>query len=279
MSYRCGVRAWCAVIALVVASCFSPTPATNVPCGAGGACPNGQTCNADDRCVPIGTEVDAPIGGEPDASVDAFVAAAPVFKAVATADGTATSTTIMSPPGTAAGDLLLAHVNDDGVIDSTTIATPQGWMRVAENDAVQDRFAVIVFARFATADSESFTFTFPDALNFIHLMAFSGVDPSNPIDAVATTSLNDASQPTAPSITTTQAHTLLVTLHTLDLSQDSFEPIAGMTELYDQFTGQLRVAAHAAEVAAPGATGDRISARSGTDPGPTINFSVALAPR
>ncbi|HTL38391.1 MAG TPA: hypothetical protein VL326_34915, partial [Kofleriaceae bacterium] len=198
------------------------------------------------------------------------------------ADGSTGTTTIMSPAGTQVGDLLLAHVVDDGPTDEATVPTPAGWTRVVAGHANQDQFVVVVFYRFAAATSETFTFTFTDAsfagLNYIELMAFSGVSQTAPVNASNINALTDASQPTAPSVTTTKANTMLVTMYAMDLSADTFQTVTGMTEIYDQATGQLQIAADRAIVAATGATGTKVATRSGTDIGPTINATVALAP-
>jgi hypothetical protein len=219
--------------------------------------------------------VDAPV----DAARDAFVAVPLAFRAVAAADGSTTSTTIASPAGTKVGDLLLAHVVDDGPADESTIPTPAGWTRVVGGHAAQDRFIVVVFYRYAAAASESFTFTFPDGLNYIALMAFAGAHSPMPVDASNIDSLTDTSQPTAPSVTTTQPGTLLVTMYTMDLSADTFQTVPGMTEIYDTPTGQLQIGADYELLASAGASGTKVAQRSGTDIGPTINATVALAPQ
>jgi hypothetical protein len=270
------------VVLAYLAGCYDPVAAPNVPCGPGGACPSEQTCDPSGVCVAPGTESDAPPiaadAAEPDAAPDARITVAPQLRSFVAVDGNSMSTTIMSPAGTVPGDLLVAHVNCDGCEPATDIPTPPGWVRLIDRDGAQDTFVVVIFHRFAIADSESFTFTFPNNLNFIHLLAFSGVDPASPVDAFDGNALTDTSQPTAPSITTSQPRTLLVALFTLDLSNDTFKDIAGMTELYDEFTGQLQVSASIAEAPTAGPTGDRVAVRDGTDPGPTINFAIALAP-
>ncbi len=48
-------------LACVVAGCYGPTVHEDVPCGPGGACPNGQTCDVDNLCKlhPTGALADA----------------------------------------------------------------------------------------------------------------------------------------------------------------------------------------------------------------------------
>ncbi len=277
MAWRLGT----VVIAFSV-GCYNPTPAPGIPCGPGGACPTGQTCDVTGVCLADGTGTDArslPVDSAAlDAPGDAYVRVAPQLRAVSAVDGTTTTTTIMSPPGTVAGDLLLAHVADDGPLTASEVLTPAGWVRVIDRAAVQDRFVGLVFYRFAAASSEIFTFTFPNDANSIHLMGFAGVDPSNPIAASDAAALTDTSQPTAPSITA-PALALLVTLYSLDLSTDTFLPIAGMTELYDELNGGLQVSGSIAAIPTAGPTGARVATRSGTNIGPTINFAIALAAR
>ncbi len=59
-----------AVVALV-AGCYRPTIAENVPCGLGDTCPDGQRCDVDGRCrsSPLGV-IDAPIADTADAPAD-----------------------------------------------------------------------------------------------------------------------------------------------------------------------------------------------------------------
>jgi hypothetical protein len=203
----------------------------------------------------------------------------PMFRSFVAADGATANTGMMSPPGTQIGDLLLAHVVDDGPEDPALLLTPAGWTRVVDAKAVQDRFIVAVFYRFAAASSETFTFTPTDASSYVELMAFSGVHATLPIDASNISALTDASQPTAPSVTTTKANTMLVTMYAMDLSADTFQPVPGMTEIYDQATGSLQVGGSYSALAAAGATGTKVAQRSGADIGPTINATVALSPR
>jgi hypothetical protein len=285
-----------AVVLAAFAGCYNPTPALNAPCGPNGECPTGLKCNPDNRCTPDGSSgsVDAPmtptdadipidsaavvIDARPDAPVTTTVA--PSLRAHVAADGSTTTTNISSPAGTQVGDLLLAHVVCDATTSDTLIPTPAGWTRALSIHNTNNDFVSVVFYRFAVATSESFTFTFTETYNYIELMAFSGVKTAMPIDAsniVAVT--DDTIQPTAPSITTTQPNTLLVTLYTLDVSTDTFVTPTGMTPIYDLFTGELSIGSYTLPVSTASATGTKIAQRTGTDIGPTINASIALAPK
>ena len=274
---------------LLLAGCYNPTPATNAPCGPNGECPTGLSCNPENRCTPDGiggpdarqSDVDAAVAdANADAMTDAFVAPGPpMFRSFVGASGTTASTGITSPAGTQIGDLILAHVADDGPEDPAMLPTPTGWTRVIDENAVQDRFIVVVFYRFAAAPSETFAFASTDASSWVSLMSFSGVSSAAPINASAISAFNDTVQPTAPSVTTTAANAMLVTMYAMDLSADTFQAVPGMTEIYDQATGGLQVGASQVLVATAGATGTKVAQRSGSDVGPTINATVALSPR
>jgi hypothetical protein len=278
---------------VLLTGCYNPTPATNAPCGPNGECPSGQLCNPEGRCTLDGTggsldaanpddaanpTIDARVDAMPDAPAATTVP--PSLRAQIAADGSTTTTNISSPSGTQVGDFLLAHVVCDAATGDALIPTPTGWTRALSIHNTNNDFVSVVFYRFAVATSESFTFTFPDAFNYIELMAFSGVKTATPIDASNIVAVTDETiQPTAPSITTTQPNTLLVTLYTLDVSNDTFVAPTGMTQIYDLFTGELSIGAYTLPVPTASATGARIAQRTGTDLGPTINASIALAPK
>ena len=282
-----------AVSVVLWAGCYDPNAAAGIPCGPGSACPTGQTCNASNVCVLPGAPSDGPNpnDAEPpldasegadasgiDAPIDsALPQAVPRLRGFTTADGNSTSTSIASPATTQVGDLLLAHVTDDGVM-ANTIPTPQGWTRLVANSGVQDAFASVIFYRYASNPNATYTFAFPNALNYIHLMAFDDVAATAPIDVHATASFADTQPPSAPSITTTRDSTLFLAIYTLDLSQGPFDDVPGMTEIFETNTGQLLVMAAFERRLMAGPTGDRV-ATIGNDPGPSISFSLALAPR
>ena len=72
---------------------------------------------------------------------------------------------------------------------------------------------------------------------------------------------------------------MLVTMYAMDLSTDTFQQVPGMTEIYDTASIDLQIGGDTSVVAAAGATGTKVAQRSGTDIGPTINATVALAPK
>ena len=270
---------------VLLVGCYNPTIGQDVPCGPNGECPNGQSCIAglctsgdgmDDASTPSD---DAPV--QPiDAAIDAPkpIDAAPVvmppqFVAFTSVDPGTNSFSIQVPAGVANGDLLLAHVS----CDATTMAgfsEPAGWTRVIERDGVQDQHYGGIFYRRADGTT-SYDWTFPNTYGSVNLMAFRNVNMM-PIDASDAAVNNDTVNPTAPSITTTRAQTVLVVMLTQDLSNGPFTPYPGMTEVYSKFTGQVMVLGAYQTIAAPGATGVRSTATG--EAGPTIGFSVALAP-
>ncbi|HVD62815.1 MAG TPA: Ig-like domain-containing protein, partial [Lapillicoccus sp.] len=131
------------------------------------------------------------------------------------------------------------------------------------------------------SEPASYTFTLSNAQSAAGgILAYTGVDPANPIDAsggqanVASTSI------TAPSITTTGTNRLLVGLFATAALTTETAP-AGMTERYDQQvpstnTYKVTTAADDQLLASAGATGTRVALAAAS--GINIGQLVALTP-
>ena len=133
-----------------------------------------------------------------------------------------------SPGGGAdVGDLLLATVD----VRQTTVATPAGWTLLAQDTFSAVALTKATYWRVATG-SEPATYTF--ALGSARgasgaIVAYSGVDPSNPIDDSQAQQNANRSSITAPSVSASGAGDMLVVLYGLNVVTSIGQP-AGMTE-------------------------------------------------
>jgi hypothetical protein len=200
------------------------------------------------------------------------------FRAASSANNaTATTLVIPAPGGLVSGDVLLAVVSARG---APTITAPAGWTLV-RLDANATTMRQAVFVKTAGAEPGSYTFTLSSAQSAAGgIVAYSGVDGSNPIDAHAG-QINAASTSIiAPSVTTGGPDRMLVGLFgTANLT--TITPPAGMTERFDQTvpaTNQYKVTSETADapLAAAGASGPRtaLAANSAAN----IGQLVALRP-
>ena len=143
-------------------------------------------------------------------------AAAPGYESHATnvnsSDG-ATSLTITKPAGTADGDLLIAAVSHND--DNGTISGPSGWIQINQGTSGSSSSADIrlsVWYKVAGgSEPTSYTWTWPsgsyrEAVGGI--IRYSGVDTTDPIDDSAA-AIGDSNSPTAPTVTTTVADTMI----------------------------------------------------------------------
>ena len=207
-----------------------------------------------------------------------------VFRDASTASDSSSgaAVTIARPPGTVAGDLLVAQVDFHTHAFVGTISAPAGWTTVrVDNDTNHEIQGV--FWKFA-GSSEPATYTFTNGTSDTAkegsgaITAYAGVDPVTPIDAHAAATLpGGGSTIVAPSVTTTMPGTRLLTL----LGQRANGPVTpatGMTERYEVFAGNQNLVQMADQsIAASGATGTRTV--TSADNGSSVVQSVALRPR
>ena len=139
--------------------------------------------------------------------------------------------TVPRPTGTVSEDTMIATVAVSP--SGTTVTAPSGWnliRKVTQSTAnSSDLYTYYKVAGLAEAASYAWSFSSGHAGAVGGISAFSGADPNFPIDAengVATaSSLNHA----APTLSTTQADSMLVTIHEY-ASSSTWMPNAGMTE-------------------------------------------------
>lgn len=149
-----------------------------------------------------------------------------------------TSLTVATPAGVVAGDVLLAHLANRNHIDAE-ITPPAGWTLV-RTDMSSWTIRGWIFVRVATAgEPATHTFTSSVASYLVaNVVAYAGVDGTNPIDAHAGKSNSGSTTFTTPQLSTSTANGAAVWFGaqawTGATCPSSIAPPAGFTELYDQ---------------------------------------------
>jgi hypothetical protein len=194
--------------------------------------------------------------------------------------GARPSITVTRPPGTAAGDLMLASVV---VNDDDPLTAPAGWSLVRQ-DTVADALRQNIYVKVAGgAEPGSYTWTLPgDRRVAGGITTYSGADPADPVDVhSASTYAAPTTAVTAPSVTTTGTDTRLVHFAAVNAEGTLGAP-SGMTERWEAAsprTASTRDAlASSSDAPRPvaGPTGPRTATAS--QPGRAVGALVALRP-
>ena len=186
---------------------------------------------------------------------------------------------IARPAGVQSGDLLLATVD----VRQTTVATPAGWTLLAQDTFSAVALTKATYWRVATG-SEPATYTF--ALGSARgasgaIVAYSGVDPSNPIDDSQAQQNANGTTITAPSVSASSPGGMLVALYGVTVVTSIGQP-AGMTER-GEVSNSIFAKATTTEVSdqalvASGLTGARTASHGGESPRANIGRLVVLRP-
>ncbi|MGK0353136.1 MAG: hypothetical protein ACJAYX_003827, partial [Planctomycetota bacterium] len=193
------------------------------------------------------------------------------------------SIVVATPSGTLAGDVMLATLATRPM--TAVVTPPTGWNLVRRNNNTSGvAHSLAVYVRVA-AESEpaSHSWSLSTSTGMAaSIVTFVGVDGASAIDVHDGQSTASSLSHPAPSVTTTAARTMLLTMHCFG-SSASWTPPSGMTEVVDIFS---EASASAAGIslscnyelqAAIGATGARTAVASGdSDTGSGI--TVALRP-
>ncbi len=200
--------------------------------------------------------------------------------ASATTGTTATSVTVAKPAGVVTGDGLLAVIDVQG---APAVTAPAGWtlVRTDSSTATSPSIGQTVYVHVAGAgEPASYTFSWTGARGGIGaVLAYSGVDPVNPID-VQSGAVANAATITAPSVTTTGTNRMIVALFGVAPDRTLTGP-AGMTQRFNvplvAVPGQkITSGGYDQTQAAAGASGGR-TANVGTT-GRVVGQLVALRP-
>lgn len=190
--------------------------------------------------------------------------------------------TVSKPTGTLSGDVMLASITV--VTNTSTVTAPAGWVLVQSvNQTTGNTSRLYTYYKVAGAAepaSYAWTFTGANVGTVGGIASFTGVDTTSPIDVSTSQTTASSTSHTAPSITTTVAGDMLVTIHSFASSR-TWTPPGGMTEAVDRYsrngTGGSGVSLGMNYEARPatGATGTRTAVASGSaDRGAT--HSIAL---
>jgi hypothetical protein len=172
-----------------------------------------------------------------------------------------TGLTIAKPTGTTTNDVLLASLTLRGA--AITITPPAGWTQV-RTDANGSTVNQTIYRKVAGGSepaSYAFTFSVPVSAAVGGMVAYSGVDTTNPVDVHGGQTNASSTSVTAPSVTTTVADAMLVGFFGTG-NDTSFTTPSGMTERFDtDADGSSQVAGAADDVAqaAAGASGTKVA--------------------
>ena len=195
------------------------------------------------------------------------------------------SLTIPVPAATVAGDFMLASV---GFRPNTlTITAPAGWtlIRRTNNTTGSPNSLAVYYRVAASGEPANYTWTFNGSQGSAGgIQSFSGVDLADPFDVENGTATASSLNHAAPSVTTTNANSMIVTTHSI-ASGTTWTPPAGMTEAYDLSVntvpnafGISMIGSYAIQ-AAVGATGTKTAvAANDQDTGNTHTIALNPAP-
>lgn len=167
-----------------------------------------------------------------------------------------TSITVGKPPSTAEGDLMIAQVTIDS---ATTISPPSSWTLIrSDEDSVGGGIKTSLYYKLA-GDSEpaSYQWTF-GASTYARgtIQAWRGVDPDIPVD-VDSGACATGTSATAPGVTTTYEHTVLLYLASTETNGVTTTEPSGMTERYDYSGQQCTGESASLALSSRGATGNK----------------------
>jgi hypothetical protein len=170
---------------------------------------------------------------------------------LAAAQGTTAAVT--RPSGAATGDLLLLSI---AAQTATAISAPAGWTELVNvQDGVSARRYAIYY-RWDDGAAGPWTFTWGggNVFRWWRCVAYSGVHPSDPINAFASQINASSVSAVAPTVTTDADDCLLVMFASPDGAVATWTPPGGMTA-FDDLANSVFAAQQ--QLAAAGATGTR----------------------
>lgn len=205
------------------------------------------------------------------------------YKSTTSANNNVASTLSLSvPAGTVPGDVLLATLD---VENSPTITMPGGWTLVRSDrnpgalHMVQADYIHVVTG----SEPSAYTWNFSAAHGASGgIIAYSGVDTSQPIDAASGfTATTSSSQITAPSVNVSLPNSMLVAVTGVGVTR-TLTPPTGMTSRYVNGTTvageKTTIMAADQQLAAAGATGSRSTTYDVSTAGAGIAQLIALRP-
>ena len=210
-----------------------------------------------------------------------------VSSSSAGADASDLTLTIARPASLQAGDVMIAAV----VVrpSNATIAAPAGWTLVRRlSNSYGNSSALATYRKLATAsEPASYTWTLNTSTGSAGgILAFRNVNSSNaasPVDVEAGVNTASSLSHTAPSVTTSAANEVVITVHSF-ASGASWAPPSGMAEAVDDSSWSvgggsagISFAMNYAVKASAGATGTK-TATASNDPDTGNAQTIALRP-
>jgi len=185
------------------------------------------------------------------------------FRSATSGYASAATIVVAKPAETAEGDVLVAGYGTRGGSD-VTHTLPADWIQITDENNSTSFKLTTAYKVAGGAEPANYTFTV-SAINreVCGIQCYTGVDNAAPVDASGDASGTDAN-PTAPSIDTNVANTMLVAFMGHNESHAGTTPPTSMTERYDVTgTGATGSGADVLQ-AAIGATGTKAFAALNT---------------
>jgi hypothetical protein len=203
------------------------------------------------------------------------------WQSIGTANhGSGTSVSVSLPASVAAGDLLVMVIQTSAGA-APTVNAVTGWTHLITKQTSVTGFAFDVFYRVADGtEGSTVTVTTTAAANFQVIVArVTGADTVTPINASASGSVAAGSTAATPSITTTAANCLIVSIASPVSTATSTAP-TGMTKRWQDNNGAVGNEISWADVvqAAAGATGTQTWTIGATTSFATAVVTIAVAP-
>lgn len=232
---------------------------------------------------PQGTDLEGDSAGEVGEAVQPLSTVTFRSSSTATAKNV-TSLAVAKPAGVVQGDVLIARIANRNHVEAV-IAPPAGWTLLRSDQSASAIKSWVLWKVATSAEPASYSFGF-DVSAYVagSIVAFSGADPANPIDAVSGQKNGNSATLAAPAVTTTAANGVAVWFGTQVWTGSAcpaspIQPPSGFTEpldtcLLSSSTGLLFDAAYA-QLGAAGAQ----PAWSGTSPFPNTNTAQVVTLR
>jgi hypothetical protein len=198
------------------------------------------------------------------------------------------SLALQKPPGTVAGDVMIATIAVQ--LDTITLTPPAGWTlinRIVVSSSKTGFYQLYTYWRAADASDASVSgYSFVPGSGVSSwvgaIQSFSGVDTTTPIDVQSGAGTAVALTHATPSVTTTGANRMIVTSHMVIQGNLSWTPPAGMTEALEfrRGSGTPGASAELSYVLQPaaGATGTKTATISGSTSVAGAAQIIALRP-
>jgi len=139
----------------------------------------------------------------------------------------AASNPIAVPSGTAVGDIMVACLGYRGNV--VGITPPSGWTLISRTNEVTHMSLSMYYRAFVAGDT-SFTWTFALNVNAASvIVSYSGCDTTSPVDVSATQTNNASLTITGPSVTTTFANDMGLSIALSESSGQNFAVPTGQT--------------------------------------------------